>query len=254
MVWLFGVIAIEVAKAFVTVSAALTEVWPLCAGHPVPHVAVTVSIVVLVELPAVTSPLVGMVLLIWAPLPTSFQLTRLVTSADVPSLIFAVARNCCKVLAAIRALAGLMPLSDAIKAAVIDRLVLPVAVPELAVTMTEPCALPVSSPLAEIAARFESDDVQLTALVRSLLVPSLYMPVAVSCTVRPAATDADAAFTWMDFRAAAPLFPLEFEVAAQPVNNSMAATEHTSTVLIGSLSFHQVGEYLKAKGRCKADY
>lgn len=52
----------------------------------------------------------------------------------------------------------------------------------------------------------------------------------------------------MDFRAAAPLFPPEFEVAAQPVNTNMAATEHTSIVLIGFVILSPIGGHLAVEG------
>ncbi len=140
-------IAIAVAKAFVTVSDALADGCPLCAEHPAAQVAVTVTLVVAIGVPAMTNPLVGIALLIAATLPLIVHVTTLVTSADVPSVIFAVARNCCCVPAAMRAVEGLIPVMDTTKGADTEMLVFPATEPEVAVIVAVPCAFAVNTPL-----------------------------------------------------------------------------------------------------------
>ncbi|HKR26034.1 MAG TPA: hypothetical protein VJS11_01220 [Acidobacteriaceae bacterium] len=52
-----------------------------------------------------------------------------------------------------------------------------------------PCAFEVASPDALIVATPVLPEVQLAVFVRSLLLPSEYVPVALNCSVKPAATD-----------------------------------------------------------------
>ena len=59
--------------------------------------------------------------------------------------------------------------------------------PEVAVTMTVPAPTPVTLPPATLAT-LESDVFHCAEAVRSLLLPSLYLPVAVNCWTAPGAT------------------------------------------------------------------
>lgn len=65
----------------------------------------------------------------------------------------------------------------------------PVTPPWVAETVTEPCLKLVSKPEAFVAAREESEVFHAACEVRLLEVPSLYLPVAASCNVWPAAIE-----------------------------------------------------------------
>ncbi len=73
---------------------------------------------------------------------------------------------------------------------------LPVAAPDVADTVTTPCLSVVSRPVALIVARVTSDADQL-AVASGFVVPSVKFPVAVNCSVSPAATEFFAAETTM---------------------------------------------------------
>jgi hypothetical protein len=74
-------------------------------------------------------------------------------------------------------------------AAVTVSVVDPLTVPDVAVMVAEPCIFDVASPDPLIVATPAVADDQVTELVRSLLLPSEYPPVALNCSVSPAATD-----------------------------------------------------------------
>ena len=69
------------------------------------------------------------------------------------------------------------------------RVMLPLTPESVPVIFAVPCVRVVTAPAAETVATLASDEVQATLAVRSLLVPSLYTPVAVSWSARPAATE-----------------------------------------------------------------
>jgi hypothetical protein len=56
----------------------------------------------------------------------------------------------------------------------------------------------VTAPVAETVATLLADEVQVTLVVRFWLVPSLYSPVAVSWSDRPAATEDAVRVIWID--------------------------------------------------------
>jgi len=74
------------------------------------------------------------------------------------------------------------------------------------VAITDPVFLPVSRPVALAVASVESEVVHVTLEVMSLVVPSLYLPCATSCSVAPAETDVTAFLpvTVMDVRVGVP--------------------------------------------------
>src|SRR5258708_8534194 len=61
----------------------------------------------------------------------------------------------------------------------------PKILPDAAVTVAEPKSIPVASPVALIVALDVSDDIQVTCVVRSRVLLSEYVPVAVNCFVLP---------------------------------------------------------------------
>lgn len=65
----------------------------------------------------------------------------------------------------------------------------PVVVPELAVIVVLPLTRALARPVALTVAAPTFDELQLTALLRSLVLPSVKLPVAVNCSVVPAAIE-----------------------------------------------------------------
>ncbi len=66
------------------------------------------------------------------------------------------------------------------------RVVLPDTAPEVAVMTVEPTAKALASPdVASIVATVGVPDVQLTPLAKSAMWASLYVPVALNCSVKP---------------------------------------------------------------------
>ena len=62
--------------------------------------------------------------------------------------------------------------------------------PEVAVIVALPTPAPEARPAFPIVATAVADELQFTALVRSCVLPSLYVPVALNCWVVPFAMDA----------------------------------------------------------------
>ena len=62
----------------------------------------------------------------------------------------------------------------------------PETVPEVAVMVAVPAATAVTTPLLLTVATDGFDELQVTCVVISLIVPSEYMPVALNCCVTPA--------------------------------------------------------------------
>jgi hypothetical protein len=72
---------------------------------------------------------------------------------------------------------------DTSVAAVMVRDVVPEMLPDIAVTVVEPTATAVASPLDPIIATLVLEELQVTAPVKSCVVSSEYVPVAVNCWV-----------------------------------------------------------------------
>ena len=89
----------------------------------------------------------------------------------------------------------------AMETSVVDvtvREVAPKTPPDAAVIVVEPAAIAVASPPATIVATPVSDDVQVTEFVRSCVVLSEYVPVALNCWFVPAAMFGFAGVTAME--------------------------------------------------------
>jgi hypothetical protein len=94
--------------------------------------------------------------------------------------------NCCVVFIGIEAAAGETLIEFKLTAAtVMFRFANPWMVPDFAVMVTAPLITPVAIPLALMVAMAESEELQTTELVMSLLLPSENLPVAVNCCVAP---------------------------------------------------------------------
>lgn len=109
---------------------------------------------------------------------------------------------------------------------VVEPVVVPVAVAPVAEIVADPLdvalALQLTRP-AETAATLGALEAQVAAGVRSFVEPSVYVPVAFSCVVPPAATCGDAGVTLMDASA------MTFTVACVKLVMLLpAAAEHMS--------------------------
>jgi hypothetical protein len=78
--------------------------------------------------------------------------------------------------------------------------VAPLTLPNVAVTVLAPCASAVARPPPVMEATDVNAEVQATELVKSWVLPSVYVPVAVNCWVRPLATDGFVGATAMETR------------------------------------------------------
>jgi hypothetical protein len=161
-----GVTAMETNAAAVTVTLAepLTE----------PEVATTLAV------PALCPKVMPEPLTLTTPSGETLQTTELDRSCVLPSVNVPVADNFSLAPIATDEFAGVT--ASATKAAGITvRLAEPVTAPELAVMLVVPTATLVATPTAEMLATALADDAQFTELVRSRLLSSLYLPVAMNC-------------------------------------------------------------------------
>jgi len=166
----WGVTARETGVALVTVRVAVGETM-------VPDVAV------IIEVPAARAlarPFVGAVLLMPATVALEeFQVTCELKSCALLSVNVPVALNCCVVPGAIDMVAGVTAMET--RESVTVRVAVPLTVPEVAVMLVDPTAMAVAKPPVAIVATLEFDELQVTELLKSLLLPSLNLPVAVNC-------------------------------------------------------------------------
>lgn len=136
---------------------------------------------VMVELPGVSPlavPSVGMLLLTLATVVAEeLQLTVFVTSCVLPSVKVPVALKTVVVFAAMDAVGGTTARDTRFDRAMVSSVV-PVTFPNVAETVEVPCVLVEASPVAETLAAAWLELLQVAEAVRSLLLPSLYLPVA----------------------------------------------------------------------------
>jgi hypothetical protein len=111
------------------------------------------------------------------------QLTEVVRFCVLPSENVPVAVSCRLVLLAMDGFTGVI-VSD-VKVTITPRAVAPVTGPSAVFNVAEilelPWRWPSASPLELIAATVVLDELQVTRLVRSLVLPSLKVPTAVNC-------------------------------------------------------------------------
>jgi hypothetical protein len=110
------------------------------------------------------------------------QVTASVMFTVDPSSNVPVAVNCLVWSELIEAFVGLIAIERKL-ATVMVALVDPLMLADVAVTLTLPGAIPVTKPLPDTVATALSSDDQLTEPVMFLVLPSLYVPVAVICFV-----------------------------------------------------------------------
>jgi hypothetical protein len=111
---------------------------------------------------------------------------------------------------------------------------------DIAVIVLVPRDLLVASPPLEIVATAGADDVQVAELVRSCVLPSEYVPVAVNCCVVPSTMEGSTGVTASDTSAACPTLSSAEAVmtpevavivtvpAPRPVDNPLAAIVATA--------------------------
>ena len=186
---LAGVTAIDTSTAAVMVS----EVVPLI----VPDTALIVTG------PPVFTPVASPAELIVANVVSDeLHVTEFVKFCVEVSLNVPVAVNCCVFPAGIDGFVGVTAI-ETNAAAVTVNVVDPTTLPLVALIVDVPAFSAVASPAALIVATVVVPDAQTALLVKSCVVVSLKVPVAVNCCVFPAATDGFAGVTAIDTNTAA---------------------------------------------------
>lgn len=186
-----GPTAMETGVALVTVRVALEETLP--------------AVAVIVEAPAdvpIVSPGTPFTLMLATARFAEVHCTDAVSFCVLPSVKVPSAANCTVVPCAIDELAG-ETASETSVGVVTVRVALPLTPEYVAAMVAEPGALLVTKPMLETAAALVFDEFQVAKLVRSLVLPSVKVPVAVSCTVVPSARDALAGETASEARTGA---------------------------------------------------
>lgn len=161
------------------------------------------AVMVVVPAPTlVASPWLPAVLLMVATVGVEeLQITEVVRSCVLPSVKVPVPANCWVVPCTIVALAGVTT-SETRVAAVTVRVVDPLTPLEAAVIVVVPIALLVASPVVLMVATVVCEELQVTEVVRSCVLPSVKVPVAVNCCLVPSAMEGLAGVTVSDTRAA----------------------------------------------------
>jgi hypothetical protein len=112
------------------------------------------------------------------------QVTEMVISRVVPSENVPVAVNCWVAPTDRLGLDGVTAMEDRVAEFTVT-VVLPEIVPEVAVMVVTPVVRAVARPLLLTVAIVVSEELQVTCVVISWVVPSAYVPVAVNCWVAP---------------------------------------------------------------------
>jgi len=193
---LVGVTAIETSVAGVTVS-------PVEADTPL----IDAPMVVVPTAEPLAKPFEPLALLIAAVLELDeLQLTDEVRFWVVLSLYMPVAVNCSFVPLAMLGFGGVIASETRVAADTVSG-VEPDTLPSVALTVVMPCAVAVARPLEPEALLIESSveeaELQVTWEVRFWVVPSLYVPIAVNCSVSPSGTVELVGVTAMDTSVAA---------------------------------------------------
>lgn len=162
------------------------------------------EVAVIFALPAVT-PMARPVVLTVASALDVVQVRPEVRVCVVLSLKWPVAVNCWVPLTLTEALAGLRVMDCKVAGAAVttraaELLVMPLCV---AVTVTLPAATPLAKPAVLIVASAVLEEFQVAVEVKSWVLLSLKVAVALNCWVAPAAIEAEAGVTVMDFNVTA---------------------------------------------------
>ena len=188
-----GAIAIDCTMALVTVTFALEEI--------LPKVAETVDEPRPV---AFASPGVPLALMLTTDGLPEVHCTDAVISRELPSVKVPKAASCRVVPSGKDGFSGEIA-SDASAAAVTVRVVLPLTPEKFAAIVVEPGDVAVATPVLEIVAVAVFDELQLAEFVRSLLLWSLYWPVARNCWPTPTGIVGVPGVIWIDSRLTGPV-------------------------------------------------
>lgn len=121
----------------------------------------------------------------------------------LPSLYEPLAVNCWLIPNGVEALLGVTRIDTNVGAALKTvMLVEPATDPEVAVIVEEPVPAPEAKPPAVMTPTEKFDELHVAELVRSCVLPSLNVPIAVNCWVVPNATEGFAGVTAIDCRVA----------------------------------------------------
>lgn len=170
MLGVAGAKAMEARVAEFTVRAPLPEILPWVA--------------VMVAGPTATAVARPLPLIVATDVFDELQVTCTVISSVVPSEYVPMAVNCWLTPTGRLGATGVTAREDKV-AAVTVRVVLPEMPPWVAVMVAAPTVTAVARPLLLIVATEVLDEVQMTCVVISRLVPSEYVPVAVNCWLTP---------------------------------------------------------------------
>lgn len=181
------------------------------------------------------------------------QVTDDVRLLELPSLKFPSALNCCDVPFGSDAPIGLTAIESKIAELTVS-FVEPLMLPDAALMVVLPWAIAVANPPALIVATAAVEEVQVTALVTSCMLPSLKVPAAANCCICPAAMEGFAGATAIDTRAAGftvtPVEPVMLpDVAitfAVPMLSACAKPDPLIETVAGALEL-QVADELKSR-------
>ena len=197
--------AIDAFSGFTTIETSAAGVTVSVTGALVtaPDVAV-ITVVPAARL--VARPILPAVLLIVAVAAVAeLQVAVWVRSCVELSVNVPIAVNCCVVPSAIEGAAGVTAIDTNAAGATVSEAV-PLTAPDVAIIVTVPCATVLASPFvgteSPIVATLPVPALQCTVAVRSGVVPSVNVPVAVNCCMVPSGIVVVSGFTAIDTTAA----------------------------------------------------
>jgi hypothetical protein len=210
-----GVTAIDTSVAAVTVSVVLPEMAPLVALMVVP--------------PAFSADAKPVALIVAVVVLDDAHVTLAVMFCVELSLYVPVAVNCCVLPAATEGFTGVTAIDTSV-AAVTVSVVLPEMAPLVALMVVPPAFSADAKPEPLIVAVTVLDDAHVTLAVMFCVELSLYVPVAVNCSVPPAVTEGFTGVTVMDTSVAAvtvsvvlpEIAPLVADIVVPPAFNADA--------------------------------
>lgn len=95
-------------------------------------------------------------------------------------------------------------------------------------TVVEPCPLVVAMPEFEMVAAAGFEELQDAEVVRSLLLLSLYLPVALNCWLTPRGMEGEPGVIWIDCKMAGAGPGADEPPPPQPTSTAATAAKHTS--------------------------
>ena len=143
--------------------------------------------------------------------------------------------------AGILELTGITDMEERV-AVVTVSVMLPEMGPEIAAMVVEPALAPVARPVLLTVATMGLDEFQVTCVVKSRLVPSEYVPVAVNCWVTPTGMDGLPGVTTMETRLTAGVLLLPPQAGRRP------AKDPRNSIPRNNLKFFMKGLHLFRRG------